>query len=172
MPQVFAARLAVTIANGIEASQIGERLARAKHVIRAHCSLGIGEINLYDFRAHLAKVPYRLFDLGTDLGSQTLCLHEGRNNADAHARNTFGKICREIGGYQLAGAIKRIVSSKGVHGKSCILNVASKRANLVKGGTEGHYAVTGNHAICRLHGNRAAEAARLTDGTARIRAQS
>ena len=64
------------------------------------------------------------------------------------------------------------MASKSIHGKSGILNVASKRAHLVERGTEGHYAVTGNHAIRRLHGNRAAEAARLTDGATRVGAQS
>ena len=85
MSQILATRLAVTIADGIETSQIGERLAGTKHIVCAHCRLGIGELDLYDFRTHLTKMPYRLFNLGTNLGSQTLCFHKGGNNADAHA---------------------------------------------------------------------------------------
>ena len=85
MSQILATRLAVAITDGIETSQIGERLAGTKHIVCAHCCLGVGELNLYDFRAHLTKMLYRLFDLDTNLGSQALCFHKGRNNADAHA---------------------------------------------------------------------------------------
>ena len=65
-------------------------------------------------------------------------------------------------------AVERIVAAQYLHGIRRVFDAARERAHLIKRAAEGNHAITGDHAVRRLHAHDAAERSRLTNRSARI----
>ncbi len=163
------ARVAVAVAHRVEAGQVGERLARAQHVVGAHGSGGVGKLDLDELGALGLELGGGFLDLGLHLGREALGAHERRHHADAHAAHACVQVGGEIGFHGLAGAVEHVVAGYGVQQVRGVGHRAGERAHLVERAAEGDDAVARHHAVRGLHAHHAAEGRRLTDGAAGVR---
>ena len=169
--QILVAFLAVAVAHAIEAGQVGERLARAKHVVSADGGIDMRQIDLDDGCAGGLKLGSGLGHALRNLEGQPLGIHEAAHHADAHTRDILLACGAETGLHILRRAVQGVMTAQGVHRGGGVLDAAGERADLIERAAEGNHAVTADRAIGGLDAHDAAEAGGLADGAARVGAQ-
>ena len=171
--QVGAALLLIAIANAIETCQVGERLGRADNVVGGDGGVQVRQVDLDQLGTLVLQLLSGTLNSGLDLGRQALGLHKRRDDAHALALDAVVEVLGKVDGTILTGAVVRIVARAGkrVHGQRDILDRAAKGPHLVERRAKGNHAVTAHGAIRGLKAHHAAEARRLADGTAGVRAQ-
>lgn len=75
-------RIAIAIANGIEAGQVAEGLTGTQHVVSADGGLRVGELHLSDMRPGLFQFLRRFFHLLPHLSGEPLGIQERGHDAD------------------------------------------------------------------------------------------
>ena len=116
------ALVAQTVAHRVEASQVGERLAGAEHVIGADGGIDVRKLDL-------DKLSSGGFELGggferalADFSREAVRFHELFHDAYAHALDTLLAGGAEIGFHLLRCAVKLVVAADGVHDRSRVFH--------------------------------------------------
>ncbi len=163
----------MAVAHAVEAREVGARLRGRDHVVDGHGVFGVRQRHLHELRARgLARLHRLVRDalhLGVEPGEAVVFLRQ----ADLHALERRALERGHVVGHGFArrGAVHLVVAGERLQQNRRVLHALRHRAHLVEGARERGHAVAAHAPVARLEAHAVAEARRLADRAARIRAE-
>ena len=159
---------AMTVANAVEAGQVGAGFGTGHDVVDGHAELGHRQLDVDDFGTEAAVRFDSLFNGGAEFRIEPLAEPLARHT-DSKAGDAVVEVTLEVlGGHVDGRGVLGVEADHAAEHPCAVLGRMTEKTSRVERGGEGNHAETGRTAVRGLHAGHTGEAGRLADGATRV----